>query len=47
MSGSNQRAVIGGKVYAPGDRVTDALTLQEVRGDRVIFRDDSGRLYER
>lgn len=43
--GTDQRAVINGKTYVPGDRVADALTLQEVLGDRIILRDDSGHLY--
>jgi len=45
--GTDQRAVINGKTYAPGDHVTDALTLYEVLADRVILRDDAGNLYLR
>jgi hypothetical protein len=47
MSGATQRAIIGGKVYVPGDQVSDTLTLQEVQADHVVFRDDSGNLYTR
>ncbi|MEI6861572.1 MAG: hypothetical protein WCL04_04905 [Verrucomicrobiota bacterium] len=45
--GSDQRAVINGKTYVPGDRVADVLTLQQVLGDRIILRDDSGNLYSK
>jgi hypothetical protein len=44
-TGADQRAVINGKTYTPGDHVTDALTLQEVLNDRIVLRDDGGNFY--
>ncbi len=45
ISGQTQRVMIDGKVYVPGDHVTDNLVLQEVLSDHVVFRDDHGQLY--
>ncbi len=44
---AEQRVMIDGKMYAAGARVGEGLTVQEVRDDRVVFRDDSGRTYEK
>jgi hypothetical protein len=40
-----QRASINGKVYVPGDRVTDTLTLKTVERDRIVLSDGNGQLY--
>ncbi len=37
--------MINGKVYSLGDRVMDALTLQEVQADRIGLPDDGGNFY--
>jgi hypothetical protein len=47
VAGSQPRAVIGGKVYHPGDFVTPELLLQEIRRDRLILRDAAGVTYEK
>ena len=47
VAGASQKAVIAGKVYLPGDHVTDELVLQEVYPGLIVFRDAAGALYTR
>jgi hypothetical protein len=45
--GARPAVMIGGKLYRPGEAVTDDLTVQSVEPDRVLFHDAVGRIYER
>jgi hypothetical protein len=45
--GSSQRLSIGGKVYEPGETVTEGLILQSIENDEIVFRDADGNLYTR
>ena len=45
--GSVQRLIIGGKVYQPGDVVTEGLILQAIESEEIVFRDTAGKIYPR
>jgi hypothetical protein len=45
--GAKPTVMIGGKLYRPGEQVTDQLTVQSVEPGRVLFQDTAGRVYER
>ena len=45
--GGSQRLSVAGKVYEPGDAVTEGLILQSIENEEIVFRDADGNLYTR
>lgn len=45
--GAIQRLTVGGKVYQPGETVTEGLILQAIETDEIVFRDTTGSVYTR
>jgi hypothetical protein len=46
-TGPNAKAIIGKKVYYPGDEVMPGVTLFEIKDGLLIFRDQTGHSYPR
>lgn len=46
-TGAEQRIVVGGKVYLPGDAVFDGVFLEAVFPDKIVFRDEAKHRFER
>ena len=46
-AGGSQRLSVRGKIFEPGDTITEGLILQSIENSEIIFRDTEGNLYKR
>ena len=46
-TGANAKAIIGRRVYYPGDEVAPGITLAEIKEGQLVFRDQAGHTYPR
>ena len=46
-AGGSQRLSVGGKIFEPGDVITEGLILQSIEKSEIVFRDTEGNLYQR
>jgi hypothetical protein len=45
--GASQRLSVNGKIYEPGETVSEGLILQSIETEEIVFRDAEGNLYTR